>query len=88
VTPGRIRVRAARHDDRAFVVDAAGRLEEIGAPPGRAAGEIVAGETRTLLRFFAIPSGLGDAAGGGKRRGGAAGLRVSRGGDRLFQRPP
>jgi hypothetical protein len=86
VTPGR--VRAARHDDRAFVVDAAGRLEEFGAPPGRAAGEIVAGETRTLLRFFAIPSDsetLLVAEGAGGR---AAGLRVSPGGDRLFRRPP
>ncbi|HSB35336.1 MAG TPA: GNAT family N-acetyltransferase [Thermoanaerobaculia bacterium] len=56
MTAGRVRIRNARHDDRAFVVDAAGRLEEFGVPPGRTPGEIVAGERRTLLRYFAMPS--------------------------------
>ena len=55
MTEGRARVRAARSDDRAFVVEAAGRLAEFGAPTGRTEEEIVAAETRTLLRHFAAP---------------------------------
>ncbi|MFY9551295.1 MAG: GNAT family N-acetyltransferase [Thermoanaerobaculia bacterium] len=56
MTAGRASVRNARPDDRAFVMEAAGRLGEFGAPPGRTASEIVGGETRTLSRFFAAPS--------------------------------
>jgi GNAT superfamily N-acetyltransferase len=56
MTAARPAVRRARPDDRAFVMEAAGRLAEFGAPPGRTAEEIVAGEARTLARFFAFPS--------------------------------
>jgi GNAT superfamily N-acetyltransferase len=56
MSSGRAHVRAARPDDRAFVVEAAERLAEFGVPTGRTAKEIVAAETRTLLRHFASPS--------------------------------
>jgi len=56
MTVGSVRVREARPEDRAFVMEAAERLGEFGPPPGRTAGEIVAGETRTLARHFAAPS--------------------------------
>jgi GNAT superfamily N-acetyltransferase len=58
MSSGPARVREARPDDRAFVMDAAERLGEFGPPPGRTAGEIVEGETRTLARHFAAPSAL------------------------------
>jgi len=56
MTAGSARVREARPDDRPFIVEAAERLAEFGAPTGRTAEEIVAAETRTLLRHFAAPS--------------------------------
>jgi len=55
MTAGPARVREARSDDRAFVVEAAARLAEFGAPAGRTKEEIVAAETRTILRHFAAP---------------------------------
>jgi GNAT superfamily N-acetyltransferase len=58
MTAGPARVREARPDDRAFVMEAAERLGEFGPPAGRTAGEIVEGETRTLARHFAAPSPL------------------------------
>jgi GNAT superfamily N-acetyltransferase len=49
-------VRAARADDRDFVLSTARRLGEFGAPPWRTAEEIVAGEARTLVDFFESPA--------------------------------
>ena len=49
-------IRAARTDDREFVLSTARRLGEFGAPPWRTAEEIVAGEARTLLDFFEAPA--------------------------------
>jgi GNAT superfamily N-acetyltransferase len=50
--PPRLQVRRARADDRPFVEAATGRLADFGPPSWRTAGEIVAGERRTLRRFF------------------------------------
>jgi GNAT superfamily N-acetyltransferase len=49
---GEVSVRAARPGDRAFVIEAAGRLAAFGVPEGRTSGEIVEGEARTLRAFF------------------------------------
>jgi GNAT superfamily N-acetyltransferase len=49
-------VRAARADDREFVLSTARRLGEFGAPPWRSPEEIVAGEARTLVDFFESPA--------------------------------
>lgn len=49
-------VRAARADDREFVLSTARRLGEFGAPPWRTPEEIVAGEARTLADFFESPA--------------------------------
>ena len=56
MTAASVRVREARPEDLAFVMEAAERLGEFGPPPGRTAREIVEGETRTLSRHFAAPS--------------------------------
>ena len=45
-------VRAARPDDRRFVLEAVFRLGAFGLPPGRTPHEIVEGEARTLRAFF------------------------------------
>jgi GNAT superfamily N-acetyltransferase len=48
-------VRAARADDRPFVLATVGRLAVFGPPPWRTAAEVVAGEARTLRAFFDAP---------------------------------
>lgn len=52
----RVAVREAVPADREFILETADRLGEFGAPPWRTAGEIVAGEVRTLLRHFSSPA--------------------------------
>jgi GNAT superfamily N-acetyltransferase len=48
-------IRSATPADREFVLGTTPRLASFGPPPWRQAGEIVAGETRTLETFFASP---------------------------------
>jgi GNAT superfamily N-acetyltransferase len=50
-----VSVRAAREDDRDFVLQAVARLAAFGAPAGRTREEIVEGEARTLRAFFNRP---------------------------------
>lgn len=54
-TDGVLTVRAARPDDRPFVVATAQRLSAFGPPPWRTADEVVAGELRTIEAFFRTP---------------------------------
>ncbi len=50
-----ISIRPATPEDREFVLATADRLAEFGPPPSRPAHELVAGEVRTLRRFFEAP---------------------------------
>jgi len=50
-----IRVRPARGNDRAFVLDTAARLADFGPPAWRTPEELVEGEARTLRDFFESP---------------------------------
>ncbi len=52
---GLVRVRPARPEDRAFVVETAKRLAEFGPPPWRPAGLVVEAESRVLHAFFDSP---------------------------------
>ena len=49
---GTITIRAARQEDRGFVLAATARLSAFGVPHGRTAPEIVEGEARTLRAYF------------------------------------
>ena len=51
----RVVVRAGRREDEEFVVAAAERLAAFEVPAWRRGAEIVAGESRTLRRFFESP---------------------------------
>jgi len=55
VSAGSVRVRAARPEDRAFVLETAGRLAAFGPPEWRTPEEVVEGEARTLRAFFETP---------------------------------
>jgi len=48
-------IRDATPADRSFVMDTVRRLAAFGPPPWRTAEEVVAGEVRSLERFFATP---------------------------------
>ena len=50
-----IRVRPARPDDRAFVLETAKRLAEFGPPPWRSPELVVTAESRVLHQFFDAP---------------------------------
>ena len=50
-----VRVRSARPEDRAFVLETAGRLSAFGPPAWRSPEEVVEGEARTLRAFFERP---------------------------------
>jgi len=50
-----VKIRPAVVADRAFVLEAAGRLASFEPPPWRPVQEIVEGERRTLHAFFAAP---------------------------------
>ncbi len=50
-----IRVRHARPDDRAFVLETAKRLAEFGPPPWRSPELVVTAESRVLHQFFEAP---------------------------------
>jgi GNAT superfamily N-acetyltransferase len=50
-----VRVRPARPDDRAFVLETAKRLAEFGPPPWRSPELVVTAESRVLHRFFEAP---------------------------------
>jgi len=67
-----MRIRPVLPDDRGFVFAAAHRLASLGPPAWRPAEDIVNGEARTLVRFFAAPpagSALLIAESEGHRRG-------------------
>ncbi len=51
----KVRVRAARADDRRFVLATAERLSAFGPPPWRQAADVVEGEARTLRDVFDAP---------------------------------
>jgi GNAT superfamily N-acetyltransferase len=55
LSSGDVRVRSARPEDRAFVLDTAGRLAAFGPPAWRTPEEVVEGEARTLRAFFERP---------------------------------
>ena len=50
------RVRPARPDDRAFVIETAKRLAEFGPPPWRSPESVVTAESRVLHAFFESPA--------------------------------
>jgi GNAT superfamily N-acetyltransferase len=50
-----VRVRPARPDDRAFVLETAKRLAEFGPPPWRSPELVVTAESRVLHQFFEAP---------------------------------
>jgi GNAT superfamily N-acetyltransferase len=51
-----VRVRPARPDDRAFVLETAKRLAEFGPPPWRTPEIVVEAESRVLHAFFEAPA--------------------------------
>ena len=55
MSPDNVRVRTAHPEDRAFVLETAGRLSAFGPPDWRTAEEVVEGEARTLRAFFERP---------------------------------
>jgi GNAT superfamily N-acetyltransferase len=50
-----IKVRQARPEDSAFVLETTSRLSAFGPPPWREAADVVEGEARTLREFFESP---------------------------------
>jgi ribosomal protein S18 acetylase RimI-like enzyme len=50
-----VQIRAAREDDRAFLLGLLPRLAEFPVPPWRTAAEIIAGEERTLAAALTHP---------------------------------
>jgi GNAT superfamily N-acetyltransferase len=50
--PRAVAIRAARPEDREFVLGTAARLADFGPPPWRTVAEVVAGESRALQAFF------------------------------------